>query len=141
VQRVEEVKQAADSAKHRASERVRAWGSAVRSIAHHLRATDERVIANYAERASERIEDFAGFIETADPQKVMQKTESIARSNPFAFYGGSLILGLTIGRFIRSSTSGGTSSGREWTEDDDRTLEDETYPYSSESGYRHDAST
>jgi len=102
--RVDEAKSAADTAKHRASERVRAFGAAVRSLGHHLRAGDERVIANYAERASERIETIASFIETAEPQSLVRQGEDLARRNPLAFFGGSFVIGLTLGRFLKSST-------------------------------------
>lgn len=111
--RVEDAKQAADSAKHRASERVRALGAAVRSLGHHLRASDERMIANYAERTSERIDEVASFIENAEPNDLVRQGEDLARRNPLVFFGGTFLVGLTIGRFLKSgnqTAEGGTGS-------------------------------
>ena len=63
----------------------------------------QNAASRYVEQAAERIEDVARYLETADINDVMRRTENWARKNPPLFIGGALALGILGARFLKSS--------------------------------------
>ena len=59
--------------------------------------------ARYVEQAAERLERASQYLETADINDVMRRTEDWARKNPPLFIGGALALGILGARFLKSS--------------------------------------
>ncbi|MFL5525777.1 MAG: hypothetical protein ACJ79I_05045 [Gemmatimonadaceae bacterium] len=63
--------------------------------------------ARYVEQAAERIERASKYLETADINDVMRRTEAWARKNPPLFLGAALALGILGARFFKSGAPAG----------------------------------
>jgi hypothetical protein len=98
---VEEVRAQADFVKEHAVERIRRVGSALRTAGDGL--GDDEALADYARKASERLDGFASYLSTADGKRLVRDTEELARQKPALFFGGAFLLGLAAGRFLKSS--------------------------------------
>lgn len=103
------VRHQAEDRRDVAAQRVRRFGSAIRTVAQDLRVQDEDLIAKYVESFSERIERAADYVDHFEPQKLAQDTTRFARERPAWFFGGAFMLGLAAARFLKSSqqTNGG----------------------------------
>jgi hypothetical protein len=88
--------------KQQVADRIRRLGSALRSASDSLRE-DDRIVARYADYASETIEKAAGYVSSADVARTVQDVERFARRQPALFFGGAFLLGLAAGRFLKSS--------------------------------------
>jgi hypothetical protein len=102
LERVEEARDKALSSKEKMAARVRRVGSAVRSASDNLRQEDD-MVARYAEKASDRIERAAQYLSTTEPRQIMRDAEGFGRREPAVFFGGAFLLGLVVGRFLKSS--------------------------------------
>jgi hypothetical protein len=91
-----------DQSRQQVADRIRRLGSALRSASDALHDED-RTVARYAELASEKIEQAAGYIGSADVRRTMRDVEGFARRQPALFFGGAFLLGLAAGRFLKSS--------------------------------------
>jgi hypothetical protein len=94
----------AQAAKDAAAERVRKLGATVRRVGEHLRVEDQHYIAGKARDLSQRLDDFAEYVSSAELATLARDTRTLARSNPGWFYGGVLVLGLAAGRFLKDGT-------------------------------------
>jgi hypothetical protein len=106
IEKVEDVRDRAregiDQGRQQVADRIRRLGSALRSASDTLQDED-RTVARYAELASEKIEQAAGYIGSADVRRTMHDIEGFARRQPALFFGGAFLLGLAAGRFLKSS--------------------------------------
>src|SRR3954468_1533861 len=59
--------------------------------------------ARLVEQAAERLDRFANYLETTEPDVVIRRTESWARQNPALFIGGAFVVGILGARFLKSS--------------------------------------
>jgi hypothetical protein len=91
-----------DQGKQQMADRIRRLGSALRSASDTLREED-KVVARYADYASETIEKAAGYVSSADVARTVHDVERFARRQPALFFGGAFLLGLAAGRFLKSS--------------------------------------
>jgi hypothetical protein len=101
VGRMESARESALSAKRNAAERVRKLGATVRKVGEHLRVEDQRYIAEKANDASQKLDNFAGYLNSAELSTVLRDTSAVARRNPALFFGGAFILGIAAGRFLK----------------------------------------
>lgn len=99
--RVESVRDSALTMKNNAAESVRKFGATVRKVGEHLRIEDQLYIAGKANDVSRRIDDFAGYLSSAQLSHVVRDTSAVARRNPALFFGGAFIVGLAAGRFLK----------------------------------------
>jgi len=76
--------------------------SAVTQVGDQLR-TQNPTIANVAETAATRIEDFSRSLEQRDITELLGEVERFARRQPLAFLGGAFAIGLLGARFLKSS--------------------------------------
>lgn len=67
-------------------------------------ATDDSFAQNLLEAASDRIARVADYVSEATPGMVSDDLQRVARRRPGLFFGGAFMLGLTLGRFVKSST-------------------------------------
>jgi hypothetical protein len=98
------MRDSAQSAKDKAAERMTKLSATVRKVGEHLRVEDQNYIAEKASVASQRIDDFAGYVRGAEISTLLRDTSAIARKNPALFFGGSFLIGLAAGRFLKDST-------------------------------------
>jgi len=87
--------------------------SALRETAHQLRGQGQGPIAQYADKASEQVERFSGYLRETDVEEIVEEVRGVARRRPALFLGGAATLGFFATRFLKSSSQeqGGASSG------------------------------
>ncbi|HKU40875.1 MAG TPA: hypothetical protein VJR89_22090 [Polyangiales bacterium] len=105
LERVDAVRQTTQTAREQTAERVRKLGAAVRKVGEHLRVEDQHYIADRANDASQRLENFASYINDAEIATLLRDTGELARRKPSVFFGSAFVLGLAAGRFLRSGSS------------------------------------
>ncbi len=89
--------------KDRVVESMSAVADALRHTSQHLRQNDQQGIAQYAEKAADRVEQFTGQLRHKDVQTMVRDVESYARRQPAVFLGGAFALGLLAARFLTST--------------------------------------
>jgi hypothetical protein len=112
VGQVNQVRERAQSTRSHASERIRGVATHLRDLSDTLREEDP-LLADAAGRVYRRVEDLAEYVGAATPQSLVRDTERIARRQPALFYGGAIMIGLALGRFVK-----GASDVR-WERDED----------------------
>jgi hypothetical protein len=113
---IEKVRQVRDEAQSgieqqraEVADRIRRLGGVLRAGSESLRADDPLAQQLFAS-AGDRIDQVAEYLGSVTPRELANDITSLARSRPGLFFGGSFILGLALGRFVKSSASG-TPSG------------------------------
>ena len=87
---------------------------AVRSSADHLQG-DAADTGRYVEMAAARLESFGRQLREKDFNALIGDVQQMARHSPAAFFGGSVLAGFLLARFVKSSSS--VSSARAWEAD------------------------
>jgi hypothetical protein len=112
------------SQKDRAVDSLGTVADALRQTGNHLRQNDQQGIAQYADKAAERVEQFSGQLRGKDVQEIVRDVERYARQQPALFLGGAFVLGLLGARFLKSTARR------------DEQAEDERYGSGPYGGYR-----
>jgi hypothetical protein len=107
----EQVKSQLGSQKHRASQRMVPVQSALRETAHQLRSQGQGPIAQYADRASDQVERFSGYLRETDVDEIIDEVRGVARRRPALFLGAAATLGFFATRFLKSSSQQAGSAG------------------------------
>jgi F0F1-type ATP synthase membrane subunit b/b' len=104
---VDEAKQQAtsqlDSRKNQAVDSLGTVAHALRQTGQQLRQNDQGAIAQYADKAAERVEQFTGQLRTKDVQSMVRDVERYAQQQPAVFLGSAFVLGLLGARFLKST--------------------------------------
>jgi hypothetical protein len=117
----------ADVAQQDVSARLAAFGGALRAAGDHLAGSDQRAAAQFMQQAANGIERFAGSLKNKPFADVIDDVRTFGRENSGALIAGSLLAGLALGRFVKSSMPApGTvrqpqqsgSGGEPWTADE-----------------------
>jgi hypothetical protein len=113
---IEKVRQARDDAQsgieQQRSEitgRIRRLGAVLRAGSETL-GVDDPLAQQLFASAGERIEQVADYLGDITPGELANDVTSLARRRPGLFFGGSFILGLALGRFVKSSASAASGS-------------------------------
>lgn len=80
--------------------------SALRKTAHELDQEHRPSTANLVGRAAESLDRVAGTLREKDLRTLYGQVEDYARQHPGMFFGGSIIAGLLLARFLKSSSEG-----------------------------------
>ncbi|MET0343900.1 MAG: hypothetical protein ABW252_22995 [Polyangiales bacterium] len=94
------------------AERIQKLGEVLRSGSEYLRRDDP--LAHQALiYASDRADGLASYVRSATPGGLAEDLHTFAKRRPGVFFGGAFLLGLAVGRFVKSSTAaaGGGGSG------------------------------
>lgn len=82
----------------------------------HLQEQGQGGVAHYADTAAEKITSLSGYLRQREVDDVLSEVQDFARQKPALFLGGTILLGLAAGRFLKSSSpdvaagaTGGTS--------------------------------
>lgn len=82
----------------------------------HLQEQGQGGVAHYADTAAEKITSLSGYLRQREVEDVLSEVQDFARQKPALFLGGTILLGLAAGRFLKSSSpdvaagaTGGTS--------------------------------
>ncbi|MGI8856321.1 MAG: hypothetical protein ACR2JW_11265 [Thermomicrobiales bacterium] len=80
---------------------------ALRHTGEHLRQNDQHGIAQYTDKAAERVEQFTDTLRGKDVQTIVRDVERYARQQPAVVLGGAFVLGLLGARFLKSTAQRG----------------------------------
>jgi hypothetical protein len=79
---------------------------AIRQTGQQMRQQDQvGPMADYTDKAAEKVERFASYLQERDTNQILSETERIAREKPAMFLASAFALGLAAARFFRSSPS------------------------------------
>jgi hypothetical protein len=76
---------------------------AFRGVGVQLRQQEQGMLAGYAERAAETVQNAASYLEGKELDEIVHDVEDFARRQPAVFLGGAFALGLLASRFLKSS--------------------------------------
>jgi hypothetical protein len=97
-----------DDQKERAAQGIVGFADALNKVSGSMRDQNPTV-ANFAETAAGKLEQFAGTLNEKDINELMSDIEAMARKQPALFVGGAFLAGVVAARFLKSSS--GMSSG------------------------------
>lgn len=125
-----EVEQHADRWTTAMGEQIERVSRALASTSATLHGEGEGRLASVFSSLAEQVERVGGYLEGEKPQAMMRDLEETARRNPAAFLGTTMIAGLLIGRFLRSSEPGARAEEkrretRDWLRAEATRLEEE----------------
>jgi hypothetical protein len=102
-----------DYRKYRSRQRLGRVVTALRQASTDV-GTEDELIGRYIERAADRTERLAAYLDQKDVNEIVHDARELARRRPELFVGGLFIVGLALGRFLRSSApDGGNGHGHE----------------------------
>ncbi len=99
----EQVVSQVGSQKDRAVDSLGTIVDALRQTGQQLHKSDQHGIAQYAEKAADRVEQFTGNLKGKDVQTIVRDVERYARRQPALFLSGAFALGLLGARFLKST--------------------------------------
>lgn len=102
----EQIKSQLDNRKHEAAQRLTPIQTALRETAQQLRKQGQAPVAGYADRASDGVERFSGYLRETEVDEMVDEARGFARSRPALFLGGAVALGFLGARFLKSSSQG-----------------------------------
>jgi hypothetical protein len=107
----EQVKSQLANQKHEASQRLTPVQVALRETAQQLRKQGQAPVAQYADKTSDQVERFSGYLRETEVDEMVEEARGFARSRPGLFLGGALALGFLGARFLKSSSQEAASGG------------------------------
>ena len=84
--------------------------AALRETGQQLRNQGQGPVADYADKAADQVERFAGYLRENDVDSLLNDGRNFARRNPAVFLGGAATLGFLATRFLKSSSDEGSSA-------------------------------
>jgi hypothetical protein len=106
----EQVKNQLANQKHEAAQRMTPVQTALRETGQQLRKQGQGSVAEYADKAADQVERFAGYLRENDVDSLLNDARSFARRNPAVFLGSAAALGFLATRFLKSSSEEGASA-------------------------------
>lgn len=70
----------------------------------HLQEQGQGGVAHYADTAAEKITSLSGYLRQREVDDVLNEVQNFARQKPALFLGSTILLGLVVGRFLKSSS-------------------------------------
>lgn len=101
----EGVMREAEGAKRQASESLRTFANTIREAGDKLSESDQGMAAGFVRQAASGLERLSSSLSEKRFGEMIEDVRSFGRRNPTAFIAGSVLAGLAIGRFVRSSRS------------------------------------
>lgn len=89
--------------KDRAAETVSTVAQVIRTAGDQLKDQNQPAIAQYADKAAQRVDQFSSYLQNKDVREIATEIEHIARRQPTLFLAGAFALGLLGARFLKSS--------------------------------------
>ena len=80
------------------------FANAVRRAGDELARSDQSMATQLVRQAADGLEGFARSLTDKRPEEMLQAVREFGRRNPTAFIAGSVLAGVAIGRFLRSSS-------------------------------------
>ena len=98
------------SQKDRATDTLGSVATAIRQSSQPLRDNNQEMLASYAGKAADRLEQFSVQLRERDLNELMDEAKQFARRQPALFVGAAFAAGVLAMRFLKSSP--GSSRGR-----------------------------
>lgn len=89
--------------KQRVTGTIHDFADAIRRAGDELNGRDQTMAARLVSRAAEGLEDVSRTLADRRPSELVDAARDFGRRNPAAFLAGSVLLGVALGRFLRSS--------------------------------------
>jgi len=102
----------AGKAQTAASQTLGDFASAVRKAGDELAQSDQSMAGRLVQQAANGLEQVSRSLADKQPGELIDTVRDFGRSNPVAFIGGAVLLGIALGRFARTSApnTGSTTS-------------------------------
>ena len=75
---------------------------AVRKTSHEI-GNENEMVGRYGERIAEQLDGISSYLNEKGVEDVLTDLQDFARRQPAVFLGGAFMLGMVVGRFVRSS--------------------------------------
>ena len=92
-----------DGQKAAATETMAAFADAIRHAGDELSQHDQSMAGRVVKHAADGLEHLSRTVSEKRPEELLEAVRDFGRSNPTAFIAGSVLLGVALGRFARSS--------------------------------------
>ncbi|MFU0504399.1 hypothetical protein [Pseudaminobacter sp. NGMCC 1.201702] len=102
--------QQAEGAQRSIGANLTALGGALRAAGEHLAKNDQPTVSKLASNAAGGLERLSSSLKNRPFEDVLREIRAFGRENSGALIAGSVLAGLALGRFLKSSTSN-TSTG------------------------------
>jgi hypothetical protein len=79
------------------------FASAIRRAGDELAQNDQSTLGRVVKQAADGLEQLTRTVSEKRPEELLDAARQFGRSNPTAFIAGSVLLGVALGRFARSS--------------------------------------
>jgi hypothetical protein len=93
----------ADEQKSRLASELTTFGAAMSRAADKLREDNDQRVASYADLAADQLRSSADYLNGRTCGELCGDVENFARRRPEVFFGGMLLVGLGIARFLKAS--------------------------------------
>lgn len=103
----EQVRSTLAEQKTRAASQLEQVAGALRQTSRELSTNDQSNIAQYADVAAEQVERVSGYLKEREFGELWRDIQTVAQRQPELFVAGALAAGFLVGRFLKSSSSGG----------------------------------
>jgi hypothetical protein len=98
---VDKLEQQKQSATHTLSD----FANAIRKAGDELDQSDQSMATQLVRQAADGLEGLARSVTDKRPEELLDAVRDFGRRNPTAFIAGSVLAGIAIGRFLKSSSS------------------------------------
>lgn len=89
---------------------LKAFGGALRAASEHLANNDQRSASKFVLQAAGGLESLSTSLKNKPLEEVLSEIRDFGRGNSGALIAGSVLAGLALGRFIKTSPSGSQSA-------------------------------
>jgi hypothetical protein len=96
-----------------ASETLGDFANAIRKAGDELAQSDQSMVGRVVRQAADGLENLARSVSDKRPEELIDTVRDFGRRNPTAFIAGSVLVGVALGRFLKSSGQGGDGVGSE----------------------------
>jgi hypothetical protein len=90
-----------------ATEKLGDFANAIRKAGDELAQHDQSIAGRIAKQAADGLESLSRTVSDKRPEELLEAVRGFGRSNPTAFIAGSILLGVALGRFAKSSEQHG----------------------------------
>jgi hypothetical protein len=106
----EAIAEKAEGAQQNISANMAAFGGAMRVASEHLANNDQRAASKFVLEAASGIERLSSSLKDKPFEEVLEEIRSFGRQNSGALIAGSVLAGLALGRFVKTSAPGKISA-------------------------------